>query len=168
MKIILVGFMGAGKTSVGKKLSKKLKLEFIDMDEEIEKQNNSSVEAIFEKYGENYFRELESILLKELLHKKDIIISTGGGIIKRNENCKLLKNEKTVIFLDANEKTIIKNISHDLNKRPLLKGEDNLYDKVSSLLSDRYEKYNTISNIKVNVNNKNTDEVVSQLLVYTR
>lgn len=168
MRIILVGFMGSGKTVVGKKLSKKLKLKFIDMDEEIEKENNSSIESIFEKRGEEYFREKESNLLKELLSKENIVISTGGGIIKEKKNYELLKKEKCVIFLDANEQTIINNVSHDLNKRPLLKNSSNLHETINNLLSQRYKKYNNIAKIKVNVNNKNVDEVVSQILVYTR
>ncbi|WP_042271949.1 shikimate kinase [[Clostridium] dakarense] len=168
MRIILVGFMGSGKTVVGKKLSKKLKLKFVDMDEEIEIKSNSSVEKIFEEKGEEYFREKESNLLKELLSKENVVISTGGGIIKENKNCELLKKEKCVIFLDANEQTIINNVSYDLNKRPLLKDSYNLHETINNLLSQRYKRYNKIAKIKVNVNNKNVDEVVSQILVYTR
>ncbi|MGX4598833.1 shikimate kinase [Faecalimicrobium sp. JNUCC 81] len=168
MRIILVGFMGSGKTVVGKKLSKKLKLKFVDMDEEIERESNSSIEDIFEESGEEYFREKESNLLKRLLNKENIVISTGGGIIKEKKNCELLKKEKCVIFLDANEQTIINNVSYDLNKRPLLKNSFNLYETINKLLSQRYKKYNNISKIKINVNNKNVDEVVSQILVYTR
>lgn len=168
MRIILVGFMGSGKTVVGKKLSEKLKLKFVDMDEEIERESNSSIESIFEKKGEEHFREKESKLLKALLSKENIVISTGGGIIKEKKNHELLKKEKYVIFLDANEQTIINNVSYDLSKRPLLKNSSNLYETINNLLSQRYKKYNDIANIKVNVNNKNVDEVVSQILVYTR
>ena len=168
MRIILIGFMGSGKTVVGRRLSKKLNLQFIDIDEEIEKKSNASIENIFEEYGEGYFRELESKLLEKVLKVEDIVISTGGGIVKENVNYELLKKEKDVIFLDANEQTIINNVSYDINKRPLLKNSSNLYETIHNLLVQRYEKYKDVANVHLDVNNKNVEEVVSQILVSTR
>ena len=92
MRIILIGFMGVGKTSVGKKLAKKLEVDFIDTDCEIEKYANRTIPDIFEIYGETYFRGLETKVLKDLIQKDDIVISTGGGIITSKENREILKD----------------------------------------------------------------------------
>ena len=166
MKLVLIGFMGVGKTSVGKKIAKKLDFKFIDTDYEIEKLENKTISQIFEDYGEEYFRTLETRVLKNSLKEKNIIISTGGGIITSKENYEILKNEKNVIFLDASVETIISHLYNETNKRPLLKNSKNLSDKIESLLSIRYEKYKEVSDILIKVNNKNIDEVISQILVY--
>ncbi len=171
MKIILVGFMGVGKTVIGKKLAKKLKIRWVDIDEEIEKREQKSIENIFEVYGEGYFRILENNLLKELVNQDNIVISTGGGILKKEENYSILKNEENVVFLDANVDTIIKNLSSnkdEINRRPLLETSINLYKTIENLLYERYEKYISVSNFKIDTNDKNIDEVVSQILVYNR
>lgn len=171
MKIILIGFMGVGKTVIGKKLAKKLNIRWVDIDEEIEKREQKSIENIFEVYGEGYFRILENNLLKELVNQDNIVISTGGGILKKEENYSILKNEKNVVFLDANVDTIIKNLSSnkdEINRRPLLKTSINLYKTIENLLYERYEKYISVSNFKIDTNDKNIDEVVSQILVYNR
>lgn len=168
MKIILIGLMGAGKTTIGKELSNKLNLRFIDMDDEIEKQSKMSIVDIFEKYGENRFREIESKLLEKIALEDDIIISTGGGIIKVDDNRKLLKKQDNVVFLNGSIDTLVKNVSNDIYKRPLLKDSTDLYIKIEELLSERYEKYKESSNIIIDINNKNINEVVSQILVYIR
>lgn len=168
MKIILIGLMGAGKTTIGKELSNKLNLRFIDMDDEIEKQSKMSIVDIFKKYGENRFREIESKLLEKIALEDDIIISTGGGIIKIDDNRKLLKKQDNVVFLNGSIDTLVKNVSNDIYKRPLLKDSTDLYIKIEELLSERYEKYKESSNIIIDINNKNINEVVSQILVYIR
>ena len=168
MKIILIGLMGAGKTTIGKELSNKLNLRFIDMDDEIEKQSKMSIVDIFEKYGENRFREIESKLLEKIALEDDIISSTGGGIIKVDDNRKLLKKQDNVVFLNGSIDTLVKNVSNDIYKRPLLKDSTDLYIKIEELLKERYEKYKESSNIIIDINNKNINEVVSQILVYIR
>lgn len=168
MRVILIGFMGVGKTSVGKALSKKLNMDFIDTDCEIEKITNHTINDIFEKYGEKHFRKLENKILKDLVQNNDKIISTGGGIIVSKENYEILKKEENVIFLDASTETIIQHLSKEKCKRPLLKDSKNLYKKIDDLMSTRYEKYKEVCNIRIDVNGKNIDEVVSQILVYIR
>ncbi len=168
MRIILIGFMGVGKTSVGERLAKKLQFDFMDMDYKIEEIENKKITEIFEKYGESYFRELENKVIKEYIQHENIVISTGGGIITTKENIEILKNEELVIFLDANVETIIKHLSNEVNKRPLLKDNSNLYKKIEDLLSVRYEKYKDVCDISIDINDKNIDEVISQILVYIR
>lgn len=165
MRIILIGFMGVGKTTIGKIIAKKLKLNFVDMDNYIEKREGKSISKIFEEYGEQHFRELESESLKDLIKIDNIVISTGGGIITTKENSDILKKEKIVIFLDANTQTILNNLYKEIDKRPLLSKSNNVENTISNLLNERYEKYNSICDIKIDINEKNIEEVVSQILV---
>ena len=168
MRIILIGFMGVGKTSVGKKLAKKLNFDFIDTDYEIERLTSKTIPEIFEQYGEIYFRKLESSILEKYVKNGGVVISTGGGIITTKENYNILKCEEKVIFLDASVETIINHLSNEINKRPLLKESGNLNKKIEELLFSRYEKYREVSNILIDINGKNIDEVISQILVYIR
>ena len=165
MKIILIGFMGTGKTAVGKILSDKLNIKFIDMDYEIEKSEKKSINDIFKEHGEEYFRRLEINMLKESLYYEDVIISTGGGLLTSDENLNILKRENKVIFLDGNAETIQKNVSKEIDKRPLLKESKNVYETIEKLLEKRYDKYNSVCDIKININDKNIQEVVSEILV---
>ena len=165
MRIILIGFMGVGKTTIGKIIAKKLKLNFVDMDNYIEKREGKSISKIFEEYGEQHFRELESESLKDLIKSDNIVISTGGGIVTTKENSEILKKEKIVIFLDGNTQTILNHLSKEIDKRPLLSNSKNVEYTISNLLNQRYEKYNSICDIKIDINEKNIEEVVSQILV---
>lgn len=166
MKLILIGFMGSGKTTIGNILSKKLNMDIVDMDLEIEKKLNISINDIFNLYGEKYFRNKEVELLEKLLKKDNIIISTGGGIIETKEVINMLKEEKLVIWLNADIKTTVNRLKSELDNRPKLKYEKNLENTIKNLINNRYYKYKKASNIIIDVNNKNIDEVVSEILVY--
>ena len=166
MKLILIGFMGSGKTTIGNILSKKLNMDIVDMDLEIEKNLNISINDIFNLYGEKYFRNKEVELLEKLLKKDNIIISTGGGIIETKEVINMLKEEKLVIWLNADIKTTVNRLKSELANRPKLKYEKNLENTIKNLINNRYYKYKKASNIIIDVNNKNIDEVVSEILVY--
>ncbi len=166
MRIILVGFMGAGKTVVGKTIAKKLNINFIDIDLEIEKREGKNISSIFKEYGEIYFRNIETNMLKEFLTMNDVIISTGGGVVTIDENCRLIKKENNVIFLDASVDTIYKHLLKCIDKRPLLKDSKNLKESISQLLSKRYNRYKDVSTITIDTNGKNIEQVVSQVLVY--
>lgn len=168
MKIILIGFMGTGKTVIGKKISSKSNIKFVDIDNEIEKRENMTITKIFETKGEQYFRLLETKVLKESLIEKNIIISTGGGIITTEENLNIIKDEKNVVFLDGSVETIKRNVSRELDKRPLLKNSSNISNTIEKLLNQRYDKYNCACDIKININDKNIQEVVSEILVSIR
>ena len=164
--IILIGFMGSGKTTIGKIISDKKNMRFIDMDLEIEKMENKKINQIFSENGEKYFREKESSLLKQLCSLKNSVISTGGGIIENEFNIEILKKQPYVIWLDANEDTIENNVKNEIEKRPKLKEDDNLKLSIKNLLNKRYDKYKESANIRVNVNNKNVDQLLSNILVY--
>jgi shikimate kinase len=139
--IILIGFMGTGKTAVGRRLSMLLNMELIDVDTEIEKSQHMTINEIFRQFGEPRFREIETKMIQELSTRKDVIISTGGGAVLRQENMDILKRQGVIICLMALPETILKRTSHSSN-RPLLKVEDPLV-KIKELLHFRrpfYEK----------------------------
>lgn len=126
--IVLIGMSGAGKTTIGRALSYRLKMAFVDMDDFIEKKENMSVSEIFEKYGEEYFRKSETETAKYLSEThKNTIISTGGGVVLNPLNMKYLKRCGTVIYINRSVERIL--LSLNAEKRPLLKSNPKkLYD----------------------------------------
>lgn len=161
--IILIGFMGSGKSSVGKLLAKELNFEFIDTDEEIEKANDLKISKIFKDFGEEYFRELETSYLKKLLlNKNDLILSTGGGLPLRDSNVKILRELGVVVYLKATKDTIVKRVKDD-NSRPLL-ASDHLEERVDSLLRSRESCYQAAAHIEINTDDKFFTAIISEIL----
>lgn len=157
MSIILIGFMGAGKSTIGKHLSIKMGLPFIDLDEEIVKKYNKSIPQIFEKYGEQYFREIEHTTLKDLINR-NIIIATGGGIIENPNNLDLFSQNKFNIWIDANIQTMYNRIVGDSN-RP--NANNKTFEEIKKLYNCRFSRYNEIAYIKVNSENEISQSVQS-------
>ena len=139
MNIVLIGMMGSGKTTVGELLANNLQYKFIDTDSIIVKNENCSINEIFEKKGESYFRELERKVLKDVLISDKQVISTGGGIVKNPKNMKLIKEKATVIYLKASHKVLYKRTKSN-KERPLLNTED-MENKLKSILEDRISLY---------------------------
>lgn len=140
--IILIGFMGCGKTSIGKEIADRIQRSFIDIDYEIQCRTKMSINDIFEKYGEQYFRKIERNFCKIIAASSSNIISTGGGIIKDFSNISNLKINGALIYLKSTPEKIYKNIRYD-DSRPLL-NVDNKMCIIKKLLYERapiYEKY---------------------------
>lgn len=119
MNILLTGFMGAGKTTVGKKLAKRLGYFFIDTDREIEKEQGCSITEIFKYGGEECFRDLETDILQKLQTKQNLVIATGGGMVLRNENRNLMQSLGTRVYLKVELQELMRRLKKD-KKRPLL------------------------------------------------
>ena len=119
MNILLTGFMGAGKTIVGKKLAKRLRYFFIDTDREIEKEQGCSITEIFKYGGEECFRDLETDILQKLQTKQNLVIATGGGMVLRNENRSLMQSLGTRVYLKVELQELMRRLEKD-KKRPLL------------------------------------------------
>ena len=162
MNISLIGMMGSGKSTIGKILQQKLEeYTFIDTDEEIIKSENLSINEIFEQKGEDYFREIESKTLNLILEKKNQIISTGGGIIKRDKNIQNLKQNSLVIFLSADTNTLYERLKNNKD-RPLLNSED-MKNKIETLLKERIDKYKK-AHIEINTTNKPTELITEEII----
>ena len=161
--IVLMGFMGAGKTTIGKKLANALKYEFIDTDECIEKEQGRNISDIFSEDGESVFRDMETALLKRLQNSEEkFVLSIGGGMPVREENRTLLRNMGTVVYLKTSKEEIVRSVSGDKN-RPLLQGED-LEEKVTNLMNAREQIYNDTAHVEVITDGKNPSEVVEEIL----
>ena len=161
MNIFLVGPMGSGKSSLGKKLAKSLDKKFIDTDKEIEKNENKTINEIFENNGEKYFREKEKEFLVNIPNNLNMIIATGGGIVTNQENREKLKENK-VIFLNASVERQSKRTSRS-DKRPLLKNVDRL-KKLRELYDQRLELYREVSNIEINVDKFKSKDILIKII----
>lgn len=139
--ICLIGLPASGKSTLGKMLAEYMGYNFIDLDSYIEKNSMMTIEDIFEKYGESYFRELESKLLELSLKSKNTIISLGGGSIIREKNRNLLKNSTNVFYIKRDCEDILKNVN--LDNRPLLKSSP---EKIYELYNERHLFYEELSN----------------------
>lgn len=147
--LVLIGFMGSGKSTVGKLLAKVLEMKFLDTDVEIEKEQGRSVQDIFSKEGETYFRNLEKEMCIKLSQANNTVISTGGGIILNKENIDNLKNDAVVFFLDVNKKTLYNRLITSKG-RPLLEG-DELWAKINKVLGERIDRYRAYADFVVKV-----------------
>ncbi|ATH59998.1 shikimate kinase [Staphylococcus nepalensis] len=144
--LILVGFMGTGKTTLGKHIAEKDQLTYVDLDEFIVQQEAKSIPEIFEEFGEETFRSLEYKYLTICINQFDII-STGGGIIEGEHAYNLLKNQNYVVWLDCELNILYNRIKNDSN-RP--NANNKSFSKLKSLYSSRVSRYNEIAFIKVN------------------
>jgi len=165
MRLILIGPMASGKSTVGRRLSKRLKLDFIDVDEEVEKSAGVSISWIFDVEGEKKFRERESKELKNSLNADNCVIATGGGVILSEDNRNLLK-KGTVIYLETSIQTQLERTLND-NKRPLLKESENVEQTLRELKGIRDPLYEECANITINEgknsHNAVVDEIIDQL-----
>lgn len=161
--IILIGFMGCGKTTVGKNIAQRLDIPFVDMDQEIQEKSNMTIKEIFEKHGEAYFRDLETAFLKSF-NKSNHVLSTGGGIVTRAENIDIIKKLGTVVFLHASFEQLMKNLEKD-NTRPLLQG-DNYQEKARELLNQREGIYLGTADLIVQTTGKTVSEITDEILSF--
>lgn len=161
--VILIGFMGSGKTTTGKKLAELLGFEFLDTDERLEEQEGMTIRRIFEEKGEEYFRQAETGLLETLL-KEDgkRVISTGGGMPLRPENAVLLKKLGTVVYLRVSGPEVYERLK-DTQDRPLLSGEDPK-GTIEKLLTQREPLYLSCAEISVDTNGRSPDQIVQEIL----
>jgi shikimate kinase len=141
MKIVLLGYMASGKSTIGREISKKLDMKFIDLDDYISKREKRSISEIFKVKGEIYFRRIESLYLSEILNSKDnFILSLGGGTPCYSNNMDLIMNSEAVsIYIKAGIKTLVSRLTAEKNKRPLVAEleDDKLVEFVAKHLFER-------------------------------
>lgn len=166
-KIILLGYMGCGKSTIAQNLSKATNIPYLDLDKCIEKKANLTINEIFQSYGEIHFRKLEHEIFQELLQSsEDIIIGLGGGTPCYANNHELLKGDGVVsIYLKASIDTLYNRLIHNKSKRPLIANmnEEEMREFIAKHLFDRSFYYNHAL-YKVSVDNKTVEETVSDIL----
>ena len=149
--IILCGFMGCGKSTVGALLAKKTGMSFIDMDSYIEKKEQKTISSIFEEHGEEYFRALEREAAKELAEKNGLVIAAGGGTLVYQANVDTLKASGKIVLLDISVETVAKRLENDTT-RPLLNRPDK-EEAMRELYNRRLPLYRTAADIVVDADN---------------
>lgn len=159
--IVLIGFMGSGKSSLGKLLAHELNLKYIDTDEEIERQNNMEISEIFDTYGEEYFRKLERDYCERISLSGGNVIATGGGIIKNEVNISHLKKNGVIIYIKASKEKILDNIKDD-NTRPLLLTDDKS-GAIERLLHERTPLYERFGDFCIDVTSLSLEDAFLNL-----
>jgi shikimate kinase len=160
--IVLIGFMGAGKSSVGRTLARMTGLPRFDTDEMVVARFGLTIPKIFETYGEEKFRDAETEALRELAGKGQAILVTGGGIVLREENCALLRELGAIVYLSADEETLFARISRR-STRPLLRTE-NPRATLKELVASRLPLYRGAADVEVDTSGLSHDEVARRLL----
>ncbi|MFV5695166.1 shikimate kinase [Flavobacterium sp. LB3P122] len=166
-KIVLLGYMGCGKSTIANKLSKNIEIPFVDLDIKIEEKVNLSINDIFEKHGEIYFRKLEHEVFIELLNSPDnLIIGLGGGTPCYANNHELLKGDNVVsVYLKASIETLFNRLAHNKSKRPLIadKSDEEMKEFIAKHLFDRSFYYNQAQH-KVIVDDKTIEQTVMDIV----
>lgn len=160
--IILIGFMGSGKTTIGKVLEKKTGIKHIDLDEKIVDQIGMSIDQYFDLFGELAFREKETDILKTYLGRNQII-STGGGIILKDENRKLLKDMPLVVYLKTSPEVFISRIKEDTSViRPLALSKSP--EEILKVFQARISLYEESANMVVETDGERPEEIADEIL----
>lgn len=157
--IVLIGFMGTGKSTVGNKLANRLGLKFVDSDDIIEKRADKSIEEIFAQEGEKYFRDLETEVVSDLGQRTGLVIATGGGVVLRKQNIEALSKNGIIILLTATPEEILNRVEG--TDRPLLDVENPLQE-IKDLLAQRKEYYD-ITEHKIDTSNLKVKQVIAKI-----
>jgi shikimate kinase len=160
--IALIGFMAVGKSAVGRKLARRLKRRFVDLDKVIEKAEGLKVREIFATKGEPYFRRREKETLAEVLRENGQVIATGGGVVMDEDNLRLLKEKSFVVCLGATREVILRRAGKG-RERPLLKGDDRV-KRIDNLLRQREKRYET-AHMAIDTSDLTVDAVVEKILM---
>tara|TARA_Y100000741_G_scaffold147283_1_gene111094 strand:+ start:1017 stop:1526 length:510 start_codon:yes stop_codon:yes gene_type:complete len=159
--ILIIGAMGSGKSSIGKILAKRTSKKFIDIDFQIIKNQGMNISEIFDKNGEDYFRDLEKKELEKLDNIENCIISTGGGIILKQENINMMKKIGIILFLDINIDAQLERVKNKKN-RPLI-DSDNIELSLLTLKKYRDPIYNSICDHIIDVSNKEKNVIIKEI-----
>ena len=160
--LFLIGFMGAGKSSVSAGLGRMLGREVVEMDERIAAQEGMSIPELFAQKGEPYFRACETALLKSFTQGAPRIVSCGGGVPLREENVAAMRESGTVVLLTASPEVILDRVK-DSDERPLLQGHKDV-PYIAALMEQRRPKYEAAADITVDTSQLNIEEVCRQVL----
>lgn len=164
--IFLIGFMGSGKSTVAKYLSSAYQMKQIEMDEQIEKNEGRSISSIFEKEGEEYFRTLETELLKSLDPRETFVVSCGGGAAVKEENVREMKEKGRIILLSAQPETVYVRVKNSHN-RPLLEGNMNV-SYIKDLMDKRQKLYERAADFQVKTDGRTAEDIGEEIIKQIR
>lgn len=160
--IFFIGFMGSGKSTIAKILSEKLGVAQVEMDEQIVQEQGMPITEIFEKYGEEHFRDIETDLVRRLQEQDGVVVSCGGGAVLREENRKMMKASGSIILLTAKPETILGRVKHSTN-RPVLNGHMNV-EYITELMEKRRACYEDAADYTVVTDGKGREEICAEIL----
>ena len=158
--IFLIGMMGSGKSSTGPVLAEILKYKYVDLDVLIEKLTKKTIDKVFSEEGEEYFRDLETQCLQEIIKLPSVVVSTGGGVVLKKENWGILR-QGIIVWLDINKEIALNRLNSKDNIRPLLKGNiDIKYEEIFETRKDIYAQ----ADLRVEINNEGVKNVAEKIL----
>lgn len=160
--IYLIGFMGAGKSTIAAVLKDKLNMKLVEMDERIEQEQGITINEIFAKYGEPHFRDIESALVCTLGEEGNTIVSCGGGVVVRPENTEHMKKTGRIVFLTATPETIYERVKYSTN-RPILNGNMNV-EYIAQLMEKRRALYESACDIRIETDGKTTEQICDEII----
>lgn len=159
--IFLIGFMGAGKSTVARALHQKLGLPLVEMDERIVEEQGISINEIFERFGEDRFREIESRLILDLGEAGPSVISCGGGVVVRPENTEYMKKSGKVVYLSATPETVFERVKNSTD-RPILNGHMNV-EYIAGLMEKRRALYEAAADLTILTDGRSRDELCTEI-----
>ena len=160
--IMLIGFMGTGKSTVASCLCREYGMEIVEMDELIAKRAGMSISDIFAQYGEEYFRDLETNLVLELQSQSNQVVSCGGGVVLRERNVEEMKKGGSIVLLTAEPEMILERVKDDDN-RPLLRGNKNVAF-ISDMMEKRRPKYEAAADVVIHTDGKEVQEICREIM----
>ena len=160
--IMLIGFMGAGKTPVSRELSKMTGKKELDMDAYIVDREGMSIAVMFDKYGEEYFRKKETESLVEIMDMEDLIVSCGGGVVVKDENVEHMKKGGVIVLLTATPETTLERVKNSTD-RPILNGNMNI-QFITNLMNKRKDRYLSVADIIVETDNKKVSDICKEIM----
>ncbi len=163
MNIVLIGYRGTGKSTVAKILGQRLGRKVISTDADIVKEARQSISQIVEQFGWDHFRGLETQMCRKLQDQTNLVIDTGGGLILKEENVKILKANGTFFWLTAEVPTIVKRISGD-TQRPSLSGTKSFVEEIEDILKERTPKYQAAANHVLPTDRNSPHQIADSIL----
>ena len=160
--IFLIGFMGAGKSTIARALQRELGFPLIEMDERIVKEQGMSINDIFAQYGEDHFRDIESQLIVDIGKEEPSIVSCGGGVVVRPQNTQNMKEIGRIVFLKATPETIYERVKNSTD-RPILNGHMNV-EYIAELMEKRRALYEEAADITIQTDGKTRDQICQEII----
>ncbi len=160
--IMLIGFMGAGKTTVSRELSRITGRKELDMDAYIVEKEGMAITDMFAQFGEDYFRAKETASLIEIMKMDDLIVSCGGGVVVKDENVEYMKDGGVVVLLTATPKTTLERVKNSTD-RPILNGNMNV-EFIEQLMNKRKDRYLAVADVIVATDDKSVQEICAEIM----